>query len=183
MKQFFTILVAVLVAGCGVTPPDDDDTPRPPPKAKPCQEPAPTEQFAMGVMIFENPRWFRRFEEGCRTVELQSGLQGGWHIEPAVQAPSDVAVDDLGGEMRWEIRDSADTPLTTDARFEMFRNFWQELEGGNAYWGDFVIFATSQYPEEVVGTDITVEVTLDFDEQSSLENVTLVETVRLVDDE
>lgn len=180
MKYAFAILVAGIVAGCGPVPPDDDGPP-PPPKTKPC-EPGTTDRFAMGVMVFDNPRWFKPFGEGCQTIELQSGLQGGWHVEPAVQAPADTALDDLGGEMRWEVRDSAGNPLTTDARFEMFRNFWQELEGGNAYWGDFVIFSTSQYPEEFVDTDVTIEVTLDFDDRSSLDDVTITETVRLVDE-
>lgn len=180
MKKWFFIAVAVGLVGCGPVPPDDDDNPPPPPKAEPC-EAAPTDDFAMGVVIFENPRWFRAFDKGCDEIELQSGLQGGWHIEPALQAPSDASIDDLGGQMRWEVRDESDEVVAT-AQFEMFRNFWQELEGGNAYWGDFVIFNTSTYPDDLVGTNLTVEVELDFDDESTLEDTTLEETLPLVDD-
>lgn len=174
------ILLALATLGCGTVPPDDED-PDPPPKSRPCEEPTTTEEFSLGVMVFDNPRWFRAFGEECNTLEVQSGLQGGWHTEPALQAPRDATVDDLGGELRWELRDEDGNVLTNEARFEMFRNFWQELEGGNAYWGDFVIF--TQYPEDAVGSDVTLEVTLDFDDESTLDDRVLTRTVQLLDDE
>jgi hypothetical protein len=179
MKPLYPLFLASLLVACGGTPPEDDDGP--PTMPTPC-EARETKNFTLGIVIFENPRWFRPFDEECQTIELQSGLQGGWHIEPALQAPRDASVDDLGGEMRWEVRNRDDNIVAT-AQFELFRNFWQELEGGNAYWGDFVIFNTSTYPEDLVDTDITVEVTLDFDEDSALQDVVLTKTVRLVDDE
>ena len=63
--------------------------------------------------------------------------------------------------------------------FELFRSFWQTLEGGDAYWGDFVIF--DRNPEQLVGSKLTVECVLEFDDQSALEDITLVEVVDFVD--
>jgi hypothetical protein len=177
MKQWPAIIVACTLCACGTTTPPDDDDPEMP---MPC-EPGPTDDFVLGTIIPENPRWFRKFDEGCLTLEVQSGLQGGFHVAPAVQAPIDASVSDLGGELRWEVRDADDDVITNEARFEMFRNFWQEFEGGYAYGGDFVIF--TRYPEDAVDTDVTVELTLDFDEESTLDDVTLTQTVHLVDEE
>lgn len=175
MNRWIPALLAVLFAACSTLPPDDEE---PLPPAKPC-EPGFTDDFVLGTVVFENPRWFRQFDDGCNTVEMQTGLQGGWHIEPAVQAPRTAPSLDLGGEITWLVYDEEGTQVA-DGQFELFRSFWQTLEGGDAYWGDFVIF--DRNPAELVGTRLTIECELDFDPESSLDDVTLTRVVDFVDE-
>ena len=168
------LLVAAMLSLCalaGCAEPPDEPT-------VPC-EPGRTDEFALGVVIFESPRWFRAFDEGCDTVEMETGLQGGWHIEPAIQAPRSASNADLGGRILWSVRDEDDTTVA-NAEFELYRSFWQTLEGGDAYWGDFVIFIRN--PANLVGTQITIECRLEFDELSSLDDVTLTRAVTFVDE-
>ena len=166
-------IALLLLSACGsVTPPEDDVNPPPPCEA------ARTDDFAMGIMVFDNPRWFKAFDDGCNQVEMETGLQGGWHIEPAIQAPRTATIQDLGGRILWSVKDETGDEVAR-AEFELFRSFWQTLEGGDAYWGDFVIFERN--PEALVGSQLTIECTLEFDEQSSLSDLTLVETVDFVD--
>lgn len=167
-------LVLLLFAGCG-EPPDDP----PPVPTDPC-EPGFSDDFAMGIVIFENPRWFRAFGEGCNSVEMETGLQGGWHIEPAIQAPRDAINEDLGGRILWSVTDE-DGDVVAEAEFELFRSFWQTLEGGDAYWGDFVIF--DREPTNLIGTQLTIECTLDFDDKSALDEVVITNTVDFVDED
>ena len=175
MKHFL-LSVALCLVACS-EPPDDEDPPLP--EAEPC-EAAFTDDFAMGIVIFDNPRWFRRFEEGCNSVEMETGLQGGWHIEPAIQAPRTATIKDLGGQIIWSVTDENGN-VVADARFELFRSFWQTLAGGDAYWGDFVIF--DRNPTELVGTSLTIECQLDFDPESSLEDIVFESTVDFVDED
>lgn len=166
----------ILVAGCGPPLPPDDEEPMPTPEA--C-EASSSSDFEVGVVVFENPRWFRAFDEGCDTVEMETGLQGGWHIEPALQAPRDAVTSDLGGEVEWLV--TADGDRVARAQFEMFESFWQDLEGGLAYWGDFVIFESN--PEELIGSELVLQVTLSFSEDSSYDVVVLKESVEFVNED
>lgn len=173
------LLLLLVTALVGCTQPPDDEEPPPPPPAEPC-EPAFSDEFALGVMVFENPRWFRAFDEGCNTVELETGLQGGWHIEPALQAPRTAITEDLGGTLYWSVRNE-DGDTVARAQFELFRSFWQSLEGGEAYWGDFLIF--DRNPEALVGSQLTIECEIEFDDRSGLDDVTLTQTVDFVDED
>lgn len=175
IMRWFPLLLMLLVS-C-TEPPDDDDPPIPP--AEPC-EPAFTNDFVMGIVIFDNPRWFRAFDEGCNTVEMETGLQGGWHTEPAIQAPRDAVNADLGGRILWTVTDESGG-IVAEAEFELFRSFWQTLEGGDAYWGDFVIF--DRDPNELVGSKLTIECELDFDDKSNLEDLVVTNTVEFVDED
>lgn len=152
--------------------------PNNPPGGDPC-EPAATDDFAIGVVVNDSPRWFRQFDEGCNTVEMETGLQGGWHIEPAIQAPPDVVQDSLGGLIKWTVEDVDGNNLGT-AEFEMFKNFWTELEGGLAYWGDFVIFRSN--PEALVGSPLNLTLEVTFDEENSPDDFTIERTVDFVDE-
>lgn len=173
MKLWLLILIVAL-SGC-TQPPDDED----PPPAESC-EPGFSDEFVMGIVVFENPRWFRAFDEGCNTAEMETGLQGGWHIEPAIQAPRDAVSNDLGGRILWSVTNEAGD-VVADAEFELFRSFWQTLEGGDAYWGDFVIF--DREPTNLVGTQLTIECTLEFDDKSALDDVVITNTIDFVDED
>lgn len=175
-RRLLPITAALLLGAACTTPPEDEENP-PIPEA--CS-PGPTDEFTLGVVIFDNPRWFRAFDEGCETIEMETGLQGGWHIEPALQAPRTAASADLGGRIYWTVRNEAGD-VVADAEFELFRNFWQALEGGDAYWGDFVIF--DRNPGGLIGTELTIECRLEFDERSSQDDVTVERTVTFVDEE
>lgn len=142
-------------------------------------EARPTDAFVLGIVMLDEPRRFRPFDPACETIEVKSGIQGGWHIEPALQAPSDAVVTDLGGEMTWAVYDAEGKLLTGMSRFEMFRSFWQDLGGGYTYWGDFVIF--EDYPEHAVDQRVRIELTLDFDDDSGLEDRVVEHRVTLQD--
>ena len=177
MNSSLPILVSLVLAftACGETP---VPPPTKPPSDEPC-EPKPTDDFTIGVVVDDSQRWFRAFEEDCDTIEMETGLQGGWHIEPALQAPEDAVQSELSGMLRWEVEDENGAVVAT-AEFEMFKNFWQELEGGLAYWGDFVIFRSN--PEALVGTPLKITVELDFDEGGP-DDITLTEENVLFVDE
>ncbi len=144
--------------------------------------PSASDEFILGWVDTEGERSFHPFGEGdCNTIEVQTGIQGGWHLEPAIQAPSDAVVPDLGGMMTWRIFDAEGTLISKEPEFEMFRPFWQDLGGGYTYWGDFVIFL--DYPETNLEQEIEIELEVEFDEMSSLEPLLLRQRVILLDEE
>ncbi len=177
MKRAISLVLLWVSVGCGSTtvPPPDPDLP----PSEPC-EAGRTDDFVMGIVIFDNPRWFQAFDDGCESIEMQTGQQGGWHLEPAIQAPRSAAISDLGGRILWSATNE-DGRVVANGEYELFRSFWQTLEGGDAYWGDFVFF--DRNPEELVGSSLTITCELDFDATSRLEDRVLSRTVEFVDED
>ena len=167
------LLGTVALSACGEAP---DPTP-----SQSCT-PAPSDDFTLGVIVPDAERWFRGFAAGCPNLEIETGLQGGWHVVPAVQAPKGVDPTTAGGEIRWTVHD-ANQRAVADAALELFPSFWVELDGGLSYWGDFVIFYEEPYA--LVGQQLTVTCELDFEDSSNatLQDVTIRSAFVLVDED
>lgn len=132
------------------------------------------EAFTIGTLVINTAgRSFVPYDEGCNTVEVVSGIQGGWHIEPAIGAPLGRDTDTLGGTFEFVARDGQ-TIVTQDATFELEPRFWQSTGGAFVYWGDAIIF--NAYPE--LG-EHELEVTIVTDE----ETVDVSAVIELVDEE
>ena len=159
------LLLIVALVGCS--------TPEPGPEREPCDAGF-EDEFTIGTMIVDQSgRSFVPYAEGCNTVEVVTGIQGGWHVEPGIGAPRGESTDTLDGTFSFVVKDGQ-TILTEEATFRLEPRFWQPTVEGFVYWGDAIVL--NAYPE--MGP-YTLEATIEVDG----ETVTISADIELVDEE
>ena len=149
-------LIACFTNACGTEPSDKTDAGI----ADAGADMVVADDLAGQLTVRQNGQ-FVPLEDGA-SIEIISGFQGGWHVEPYLRITGIVEDDLYGTTTFWVERDSIRIAETGQQQFEPL--FFNNEGDAFLFFTQPVVFLGSYTPENLAGTDATIRVNFELDD-------------------